>query len=53
MTSLVSALDTYTPSQIGEKGSVEYGWSNDINESILQLSFQLTRTRDDTALQSL
>ena len=47
MTSLISALDNYTPTQIGEKGHIEYGWSNRIPEKILQLSFQITRTSDD------
>jgi len=44
MAALVSALDSYTPQQIGENGHVEYGWSNSTQEQILQLSFQLTRT---------
>lgn len=43
---LISALDNYTPSQIGENGSLEYTWSNNIRERIVQLSFQLTRVRD-------
>ena len=42
--SLVAALDTHTPLQLGEKGHVEHGWSNDIQERIIQLSFQITRT---------
>jgi hypothetical protein len=44
MASLVEALDHYTPKQIGEKGHLEFGWSNDIHERITQFSFQLTRT---------
>ena len=44
MASLVTALDNYTPKQTGEKGHIEYGWSNNIQEKILQFSFQLTRT---------
>ena len=48
MSAQISALDNYTPSQIGENGSCEYTWSNNIRERILQLSFQLTRTRDET-----
>lgn len=43
MTALVKALDSYTPLQIGENGHVEYGWSNNIQEKILQFSFQATR----------
>ena len=43
MTSVVAALDTYTPQQYGENGQLEYGWSNSENEKITQLYFQLTR----------
>ena len=52
MSAIISALDNYTPSQIGENGSIEYTWSNNIRERILQISFQLTRnkTRDSTQL---
>ena len=44
MTALVHALDNYTPTRFGENGHVEYGWSNSIQEKILQFSFQVTRT---------
>ena len=53
MSALISALDNYTPSQIGENGSSEYTWSNNIRERILQLSFQLTRTRDEPIINRL
>ena len=53
MSALISALDNYTPSQIGENGSIEYSWSNSIRERILQLSFQLTRVRDDNTINRL
>ena len=43
MASVVSALDNFTPKQVGEKGHTEYGWSNNIQERIMQLFFQLTR----------
>jgi hypothetical protein len=46
MTALVNTLDNYTLLQIGEKGHTEYGWSNCIQELILQYSFQLTRTNE-------
>jgi hypothetical protein len=46
MTALINILDNYTSQQIGEKGHVEYGWSNNIREKILQFSFQLTRTTE-------
>ena len=44
MAALIHALDTYTPKQTGENGHVEHSWSNDIQERIMQLSFQLVRT---------
>lgn len=47
MAALINTLDSYTPTQIGENGHVEYGWSNDIREKILQFNFQLVRTSDN------
>jgi hypothetical protein len=47
MAALINALDNYTPTQFGENGHVEYGWSNSIQEKILQFSFQVTRTNED------
>lgn len=52
MAALITALDNYTPKQIGENGHVEYGWSNNIRERILQLSFQVTRT-DENGVSNL
>jgi hypothetical protein len=52
MAALVHALDNYTPSQIGENGHVEYGWSNSIQEQIVQFSFQLTRTTNLLPLET-
>jgi Mg-chelatase subunit ChlD len=52
MAALVNALDNYTPSQIGENGHVEYGWSNSIQEQIVQLSFQITRTSNLLPLEN-
>jgi hypothetical protein len=46
MAALINALDTFTPTQVGENSHVEYTWSNDIQEKIIQFSFQLTRTKD-------
>ena len=51
MAALVNSLDNYTGSKLGEKGHIEYGWSNSIREQILQFSFQLTRTNDSSKLQ--
>lgn len=52
MTEIISALDKYHPKQFGENGHVEYGWSNGLQEKILQFSFQLTRT-NELGLQNL
>ena len=46
MAALIGSLDNYTSRQIGENGHLEYTWSNDIRERIMQLSFQLTRSKD-------
>jgi len=53
MSAIVQALDNYTPVQYGENGHVEYGWSNNIKEQILQFSFQLTRTTNSVELSTL
>ena len=53
MTALFSALDNYAPSQIGENGHSEFTWSNSTREQILQLSFQLTRCKDDKQIKKL
>lgn len=53
MSALISALDNFTPSQIGEKGSHEYTWSNNIRERILQLSFQITRVKEENTINKL
>ena len=45
MSALCTALDTeITNLKIGENNNMEYTWSNDINELLLQFSYQLTRT---------
>jgi Domain of unknown function (DUF2828) len=43
MAALINALDS-TPKQFGQNGAVEYGWSNDIREQVLQFSGQIVRT---------
>ena len=53
MAALINALDNYTPKQIGENGHVEYGWSNDVRERILQFSFQLVRPSDTSGLKTV
>lgn len=52
MAALITTLDNHTFTQIGEKGHIEYGWSNSIQEQILQLSFQITRT-DEKMVEKL
>ena len=52
MATLVNALDNYTNKQIGENGHVEYGWSNNVQERIVQFSFQVTRT-DEKGVKKL
>ena len=44
MSALISGLDNYTPKQLGENAHIEYGWSNNYKEQIVQFQFQLTRT---------
>lgn len=45
-TALISALNSHTPLQRGENGHVEHGWSSDLREEIVQLSFQCVRTSE-------
>jgi len=49
---LIYALDNQTPTQIGENGTIEYTWSNLIQEKIVQFHFQLVRT-DEKNMKSL
>lgn len=41
------------PKQYGENGHIEYQWSNNLRENILQFYFQLTRTSNEITLQKL
>jgi len=52
MASLVAGLDNYTQKMIGEKGNIQYGWSNSLNEKIVQLFFQLVRSNPHGAAPS-
>jgi hypothetical protein len=52
MSALVSALDSFTPTRLGENGHVELGWSNDVQEKICQFDFQCVRT-DSAGVQNL
>lgn len=40
-----------TPKQYGENGEIEYGWSNDKREWIVQFFFQLTRMNEECMFQ--
>ena len=46
MTSVVDALNDFTPKQYGENGHLEYTWSNNDQEKIVQLFFQLNRCEE-------
>ena len=46
MAAIINALDNCTPTQIGDNCHTEYGWSNNMQEKILQFSFQTTRTTE-------
>jgi Mg-chelatase subunit ChlD len=43
MSALINALDLSTPRKLGENGHIELRWSKDIQESIIQLFFQIVR----------
>jgi len=45
MSAIVSALDNVTFKRHGENAHVEYGWSHNLKEKIVQFFFQLVRTK--------
>jgi hypothetical protein len=51
MSSLIYQLDNHTPKKIGENGHCEYTWSHNLQESILQFTFQLTRIHKKQLMQ--
>ncbi len=51
MASFIKALDQYTPKQVGENANVEHGWSNALDERIVQFFFQLVRCDDHSNLE--
>jgi len=51
MSALASALDQQKCIQFGENGHQEYSWSTDVRERVIQLSFQLTRTSDESSVE--
>lgn len=52
MAALVNALDTITPLQYGENAHLERGWSNSLQERVVQFHFQVTRA-DETRIEDL
>ena len=50
MSGFINALDQHTKKSIGEKGHIQYGWSNDLRQKICQLYFQLVRSKDHSDL---
>ena len=53
MAALISSIDSITSMTVGERGHLQYGWSNNIKEKIVQFNFQLVRTANSTQLQTL
>ena len=49
---IINTNDINNKKYIGENGHIEYGWSNEIREKILQFYFQITRT-DERGIENL
>jgi hypothetical protein len=49
--SLINGLDTHTMKKDGENGHTEYGYSNNVDEQIVQFFFQLVRCEDHSNLE--
>lgn len=49
---IAHSISNNNPKQYGENGEMEYGWSNNLREWIVQFFFQLVRT-DETTLYNL
>ena len=52
MNTFMKAMDTHTPKNIGENGHLQHSWSNNIQDKICQLYFQLVRTKNQGDLES-
>ena len=52
MSAIVAALDKFTPKRLGENAHVEYSWSHQLDEKIVQFFFQLVRSKNHTDLQN-
>lgn len=44
---MISALDSFTSTRVGENNHTELDWSNDLQERIVQFDFQCVRTTSD------
>jgi Domain of unknown function (DUF2828) len=53
MASLVAALDKHTDLELGENGTPQLDWSNDMQERITQFYFQCVRCPTESGLQEL
>jgi hypothetical protein len=53
MSAILQALDKSSTIKNGEKGHIEFDWSFNIQERIVQLNFQLVRVNDSTKLENL
>ena len=51
MSAIVSALDIVTKKRLGENAHIEYNWSHQIEEKIVQFYFQLVRCVDHDGLE--
>ena len=51
MTELITALDKITDLKVGENMNMEYNWSNELQDKLVQLQFQLTRTTNNDELK--
>lgn len=50
---IVQSIDNQSNRRCGEKGHVEYNWSENIENLIVQFYFQLVRTKDKNKLENL
>jgi hypothetical protein len=50
---IVQSIDNQSNRRCGEKGHVEYNWSENIEELIVQFYFQLVRTKDKNKIENL
>ena len=51
MSAIITALDTVTRKRLGENAHVEYEWSHQLREKIVQFYFQLVRCKDHSGLE--